>query len=153
MKKLLRRLPAILLLPALALAYSACTDSRAEPPEVMVYKTPTCGCCAKWVTHLEEAGFKVKTTDQNDLSPVKKKAGVPQNLASCHTAIVGGYVVEGHVPAEVVHRLLTEKPDIVGVSTPGMPIGSPGMEQGNRVDKYDVLAFDREGKTSVYASY
>ncbi|HUF09315.1 MAG TPA: DUF411 domain-containing protein [Rhodothermales bacterium] len=143
----------ILLLPRIVFAGSACTDSQAQQPEVMVYKTPTCGCCSKWVEHLEENGFAVKTTDQADVTPIKKKVGLPSGLGSCHTAIVDGYVVEGHVPAEVVKKMLRERPDIVGISTPGMPIGSPGMEQGDRVDSYDVVAFDKNGKTSVYASY
>lgn len=143
----------VLLLPLLALSISACTDSQAQQAEVHVYKSPTCGCCSKWVEHLEENGFKVNTTDQADVTPIKRKVGLPAGLGSCHTAIVDGYVVEGHVPAEVVKKMLKERPDIIGISTPGMPIGSPGMEQGDHVDSYDVIAFDREGNTSVYASF
>lgn len=149
----LRPFLAFLVLPFIVLTGSACTDSQAQQPEVMVYKSPTCGCCSKWVEHLEENGFTVKTTDQADVSPVKRKVGLPGNLASCHTGIVDGYVVEGHVPAEAVKKMLREKPDIVGIAVPGMPIGSPGMEQGDRVDSYDVIAFERDGKTSVYASF
>jgi hypothetical protein len=135
-----------------ALFETGCTQSEANTPEVMVFKSPTCGCCSKWVDHMREAGFEVKTTDVADVRPVKEKYSVPPGMASCHTAIVGGYVVEGHVPAEEVKRMLEEQPDIAGLTVPGMPIGSPGMEQGNQVDSYDILTFDAEGNTSVYAS-
>jgi len=121
-------------------------------PEVMVFKSPTCGCCSKWVEHMQEAGFEVKTTDLADMRPVKEKYSVPANMASCHTALVGGYVVEGHVPAEEVKRMLEEEPDIAGIAVPGMPVGSPGMEQGDRVDSYDILTFDAEGNAAVFAS-
>lgn len=148
-----RRFPAILALGSLLIIDLACTGAESERPEVLVYKSPTCGCCSKWVSHLEENGFAVRTTDQPDVAPVKREVGLPPALASCHTAIVDGYVVEGHVPAEVVKKMLRERPDIVGISAPGMPIGSPGMEQGDQVDSYDVVAFDREGNTYVYASF
>ncbi|MFK7848573.1 MAG: DUF411 domain-containing protein [Rhodothermales bacterium] len=135
---------------------SACTPSNSQPrtelASIVVYKTPTCGCCKKWVTHLEEAGFTVKTTDLDDLSNIKQQFGVPQNLRSCHTAVVDGYVVEGHVPADVVQKMLTEKPEIAGISVPGMPIGSPGMEvEGRPADRYKVLAFKKDGRSRVFA--
>ncbi len=135
---------------------SACTPGnsqpRAELASIVVYKTPSCGCCKKWVTHLEEAGFTVKTTDLDDLSNIKQQFGVPQNLRSCHTAVVDGYVVEGHVPADVVEKMLAEKPEIAGISVPGMPIGSPGMEvEGRPADRYKVLAFLKDGRSKVYA--
>ncbi len=133
--------------------FAACTPSNSQPvTSVTVYKTPTCGCCKKWVTHLEESGFTVKVTDLEDLSEIKQQFGVPQNLRSCHTAVVNGYVVEGHVPADVVEKMLTEKPDIAGISVPGMPIGSPGMEvEGREADRYDILAFNKAGQSKVYA--
>jgi len=118
----------------------------------MVYKSPTCGCCSKWVAHLENAGFAVTTADLRDLGQIKKKFGVPAGLRSCHTAILDGYGVEGHVPADVIKKMLEEKPDIAGIAVPGMPIGSPGMEQGSRVDSYRILTFDRKGGTTVYAT-
>ncbi|MEM8484496.1 MAG: DUF411 domain-containing protein [Bacteroidota bacterium] len=132
---------------------SACTPSNSQPrPNMVVYKTPTCGCCKKWVTHLETAGFTVKTTDLDDLSDIKTQFGVPQKLRSCHTAVVDGYIVEGHVPADVVEKMLREKPDIAGISVPGMPIGSPGMEvEGRPADRYNVMAFNKNGQTSIYA--
>jgi len=149
----IRRLAYLLVLPIVGLSNTACTESQAQQPEVMVYKSPTCGCCSKWVAHLEANGFEVKTVDQPDVSPMKRKVGLPPALASCHTAIVDGYVVEGHVPAETVKKMLRERPDIAGIAVPGMPIGSPGMEQGDHVDSYDVVGFDRDGNTSVYASF
>jgi hypothetical protein len=118
---------------------------------MQVYKTPTCGCCAKWVEHVKLAGFAPEVHDMPDVSPIKAKVGLPRGLQSCHTALVGGFVVEGHVPADLVQRLLKEQPKIAGVAVPGMPIGSPGMEMGDRKDAYEVIAFTKDGTTSVYA--
>jgi hypothetical protein len=127
--------------------------SAASLPEVIVCKSPTCGCCAEWVAHLRRHGFRAKTEDLADLQPVKMRHGVPAELRSCHTALVGGYVVEGHVPADVIERLLRERPPVVGVTVPGMPVGSPGMEvPGGRAERYQVLTFDRGGKTGVFAT-
>lgn len=120
--------------------------------EVVVYKSPTCGCCKKWVKHLQDNGFKVKAVDVKNVVPYKIKHGVTQPLASCHTALVDGYTIEGHVPAADIKRLLKEKPIIKGLSVPGMPMGTPGME-GRRKDAYDVVTFDAKGKTGVYSSY
>ncbi len=121
--------------------------------EVFVYKNPNCGCCDKWVKHLEEHGFTVKSQNASNLSSIKEKLGISKELSSCHTAVVEGYVIEGHVPAEDVKRLLTERSEIRGLSVPEMPIGSPGMEQGNKKEEYDVLAISNDGSTSVYSSY
>ncbi len=126
---------------------------RATTPTVEVFKSPTCGCCANWVKHLEANGFTTKVTDVEDMTTVKAKYGVPGRLQSCHTAVVNGYVLEGHVPASEVQRLIKERPAVVGVTVPGMPIGSPGMEVGNAVQPYNVLTFDKQGQTSVFASY
>ena len=121
---------------------------------VRVYKDPTCGCCALWVEHLRKAGFTATVTDVQDMTTIKTKHGVPAAVRSCHTALVGGYVLEGHVPAEDVQRLLKARPKVVGVGVPGMPIGSPGMEvAGVRPQAYDVLAFDTAGRTTVFASH
>jgi hypothetical protein len=122
-----------------------------DSPVIKVYKTPTCGCCVKWIDHLEQAGFEVESATMDDVSPVKAARGVPPRLASCHTATVDGYVIEGHVPADIISRLLAEKPDIAGVAVPGMPVGSPGMEMGDRKDPYQVVSFDRDGRLDVYA--
>jgi hypothetical protein len=121
---------------------------------MVVYKSPTCGCCSKWVDYLRAAGMEVKTTDTEDMGSIKERFGVPGKLSSCHTAVVGGYIVEGHVPFEDIQKLLTERPDAVGISAPAMPIGSPGMEvEGREADKYDVLLFDAKGNQRVFASH
>lgn len=120
---------------------------------ITVYKSPTCGCCAKWIDHLEDHDFAVKVVNRNNVTPKKQEFGVPTSLYSCHTARVGDYVVEGHVPAEDILNLLEKKPPVVGIGVAGMPIGSPGMEQGSRKDAYTVFSFDREKMTSVYARH
>jgi len=118
--------------------------------DIVVYKSPTCGCCGKWVKHMEDAGFSVDVENVRDLAPIKRELGVPGRMQSCHTAKVGDYIVEGHVPADLVKRMLDEKPDIRGLAVPGMPMGSPGME-GPRKDPYNVMAVGNDGRTSVYA--
>ncbi len=125
--------------------------ATADPARVQVYKSPTCGCCNKWIEHLESNGFSVNATDVPDLAPIKAENRVPRRLASCHTAIVDGYLVEGHVPAIDVHRLLRERPKVSGLAVPGMPIGSPGME-GPNPERYQVLSFGPEG-VSVFSTH
>jgi hypothetical protein len=125
----------------------------ADPKKVQVYKSPTCGCCQKWVDHLKTNGFTVDVSNVPDVNPIKRDVGVPEGAASCHTAIVDGYFIEGHVPAEDVARLLAEHPkDVVGLAVPGMPVGSPGME-GPNAEKYSVLAVQKDGKLKVFASH
>ncbi|MCG8372599.1 MAG: hypothetical protein MI700_03660, partial [Balneolales bacterium] len=122
--------------------------------EVVMYKQATCMCCAKWADHMAENGFEVEQIPTDTLMEVKTQNGISMENASCHTAFVGGYVVEGHVPAKEVERLLAEKPDAIGLTVPAMPIGSPGMEvEGREADNYDVLLIARDGSTSVWASY
>ena len=135
---------------ATTLAASPAGAVADAPPRALVYKTPSCGCCNLWVDHMREAGFEVDARNLNDLIPVKIDAGVPPRMSSCHTALIDGYVVEGHIPAEHVKRLLEERPDVVGIAVPGMPIGSPGME-GIGARPYQVLSWDREGNVEVYA--
>ena len=125
---------------------------QASSQQVTVYKSPTCGCCSEWVTHLRSAGFDVETENVQNLVAVKLEHGISAGLGSCHTALIEGYVIEGHVPAEDIQRLLEERPDIAGLSVPGMPVGSPGMEGPNPVP-YDVLAFDSQGNVEVFASH
>lgn len=96
-------------------------------PLITVYKTPNCGCCVKWVEYLRKEGFEVKAINRDDLAPIKQRAGVPQTMSACHTALVDGYVIEGHVPAQAIRRLLQERPNTVGLAVPGMPANSPGM--------------------------
>jgi hypothetical protein len=119
---------------------------------VKVWRTPTCGCCGAWVRHLEASGFRVEVTIQDDLSAIKAKHGVPPSLESCHTAVVGGYVVEGHVPADDVKRLLRERPPVAGLVVPGMPAGSPGMEAPVS-EPYATLALAADGTTTVFARH
>ena len=121
-----------------------------DAPTLTVFKSPTCGCCAMWVEHMEAAGFTVVTKDRDDMAAVKDSLGLPSDLASCHTGVVDGYVVEGHVPAEQVARLLEETPEALGLAVPGMPIGSPGMEMGDRRDPYDVLMVAASGEAGRY---
>ena len=127
-------------------------DSAA--PVITVYKSPSCGCCKGWVEHVKAAGYKVDVHDVANVNPLKDDAGVPADARSCHTAIVDGYALEGHVPASDIARLLKERPAIAGLAVPGMPVGSPGMEvPGQPADKYDVMAFKADGSTEVYASH
>jgi hypothetical protein len=126
--------------------------TSAAAPAITVYKSPSCGCCHLWIRHLEGAGFQVTPRDVGDVTPYRRKYGVPAALASCHTAVVDGYSIEGHVPADVIRKLLTEKPPVLGLAAPGMPQGSPGMEQGGPAEHFDIISFTRSGKTAVYAS-
>ena len=131
-------------------AVMAAATANADLPSILVYKTEGCGCCNGWVEHLEAAGFQVDARNVRDLMSVKRDAGVPVDHSSCHTALIDGYVVEGHVNAEIVKQMLAERPDIIGIAVPGMPTGSPGME-GPGAKPYQVKAIDRQGRTSVYA--
>ena len=125
-------------------------DLKAE--EITVYKSATCGCCNKWIDHLEANGFKVTAHNRNDMPNVKRQLGIAESYQSCHTAVVNGYVIEGHVPAADIERLLRERPKVHGLAVPGMPSGSPGMENG-QFDAYDVVTFTRQGETKVFNSY
>jgi hypothetical protein len=142
------------LLGLVALPAVAQIATAAAAPTIIVNKTPTCGCCGHWVKHLQAAGFAVQVHDLENLAPIKERVGVPFGMGSCHTAEVGGYFIEGHVPADDIKRLLSEKPAAKGLTVPGMPAGSPGMEvPSGRVDRYDVLLVDKQGKTSVFATH
>jgi hypothetical protein len=135
-------------------AAATLVSQQQRRPTVEVYKTAACGCCSLWAEHLEANGFTVRTTNLEDLSDLKTKHKIPPRAQSCHTAVVNGYVVEGHVPAADVHRLLKERPPIAGLAVPGMPIGSPGMEvPGRAAQPFDVLAFDKTGQTRVFTSH
>jgi len=136
----------------LSLAAVPWLTRAADGPTVNVFKTATCGCCAKWVQHLESNGFKVVVQDVPSTAEYRQKYGVPEKLLSCHTAVAGGYSIEGHVPAREIQRLLKSGSKAKGLAVPGMPLGSPGME-GARSDAYSVLLFEADGRTSVYASY
>ncbi|MFC5595348.1 DUF411 domain-containing protein [Lysobacter niastensis] len=132
----------------------AAVIAAAELPLAVVHKSPTCGCCGLWVEHLQKAGFRVEVRNADDLNPVKERAGVPYGKGSCHTAEIGGYFVEGHVPVEDIKRLLAEKPDAKGLVLPGMPLGSPGMEvPSGEVQPYTVELVQRDGTTVAYAEH
>ena len=120
---------------------------------ILAYRNPGCGCCEKWAEMMTAAGFAVNMQDDVDLAARRTAAGVPDDLAGCHTALMGDYVIEGHVPLADIQRLLTEKPFIKGIAVPGMPMGSPGMEMGESRDAYDVVAFATDGTRSVFAKY
>ena len=135
----------------LALGANVWMAAQATRPQMTVYKSATCGCCSKWVEHMQANGFDVKAINVDDIDKVKRERGVPADAASCHTAIVNGYIVEGHVPADAVLKVLKEKPAIAGIAVPGMPMGSPGMEvPGGQKEAFNIVAFDKAGKTSVY---
>lgn len=128
------------------------THLVAAPAEVTVYKTKTCGCCAKWVDHMRSRGFKVIVNEVSSTAEYRARYRVPEKLQSCHTAVVGVYTIEGHVPAGDIQSLLKEKPQAKGLAVPGMPMGSPGME-GSRRDSYSVVRFDQDGTLTVYRKY
>ncbi len=126
------------------------TARAAGGPAITVYKSRTCGCCTNWVRHMTAAGFAVTAIDTEDVDAVKAQMGVLPKYASCHTGVVGRYIVEGHVPADLVKKLLKEQPVALGLAVPGMPVGSPGMEQGPS-ERYSVMLLARDGSAKVYA--
>ncbi|MFL5555643.1 MAG: DUF411 domain-containing protein [Gemmatimonadaceae bacterium] len=126
--------------------------ARPEKPTITVYKSPTCGCCKSWIEHVKKHGYQVDAKDTPDMAEIKRTLGVPDGLTSCHTAIVNGYLIEGHVPAADIDRLLAQKPKVAGLAVPGMPMGSPGME-GPTSQPYQVMSFDKSGKTAVFAKH
>ena len=149
-----------LLYRILTIGFIACTmAARAEgietnkPINIVVYRSPSCNCCGKWLEHLKKNNFNVKDIITDDVQSVKNKYGVLAEMTSCHTAIIDGYVVEGHVPSDDIKNLLKTKPKIVGISVPGMPKGTPGMEMGGKKDAYDVMSFDKENNYKVFNSY
>lgn len=146
---------AVLAVTLTTVALVSAQQQRTAGPTMEVYKSPTCGCCSKWVDHVRQAGFTAKVTELDDeaLDALKTKHGIPRTAQSCHTALVGGYVVEGHVPATEVQRLLKEKPAIAGIAVGGMPTGSPGMEvPGVPPRAYNVVTFDKQGAVRVYST-
>lgn len=142
-----------LLIIGLLAANTAGVRAEDKPIDIVVHRSPSCTCCGKWLEHLKDNNFNVKDVVTNDVQAVKDKYGVSREIASCHTAIVDGYVVEGHVPANDIKTLLTTKPKVAGIAVPGMVDGSPGMEMGDSKDAYKVLSFDRENHTKVFNSY
>jgi hypothetical protein len=140
------------LIPALAASLIGLTAQAAPLPPVDVYKSPYCGCCEEWVKHMRQAGFTVNTHDVQDVPAARQRIGMPERYGSCHTAKVGGYLLEGHVPAADVKRLLAQKPPAVGLAVPGMPQGSPGMETSTP-QPYDTLLVGKDGGSTVFARH
>ncbi len=136
-----------------SLVPSLVPEASATSKDMVVYKSASCGCCGGWIVHADKAGYKVTAHDTEELQKYKTEANVPDQLQSCHTTLIGGYVIEGHVPMREIERLLREKPaGALGIAVPGMVSGSPGMENG-RFDPYDVIIFYKDGKSEIYASY
>jgi hypothetical protein len=131
----------------------AMNPATASAYELTVFRSPTCGCCEKWTEHMQAAGFSITEHVSEDMDAIKQRYGVPAGLDSCHTALVDGYVIEGHVPAEDVQRLLSERPDTVGITAPGMPMGSPGMETDDDTPPYTIFSFAADGTTEVFAEH
>ena len=123
------------------------------PKDIVVYKNPQCGCCTKWVTYLEGHGYNVTVDEKRDVYEIKEELGVPVNLAACHTAIIDGYIVEGHITHRDIQRLLLLRPDVKGIAVPGMPVGTPGMEVGDIKHPYNVISFDENGMMQVFAEH
>lgn len=128
-------------------------SDQAASNRITVYRSPTCGCCGKWLQHLRDNQFSIEDIVTDDMQSVKQKYGVPAAMQSCHTAVIDGYVIEGHVPVRDIQRMLKVKPKIVGIAVPGMPVGTPGMEMGGRKDPYKVVSFDKEGKFEIFSQY
>lgn len=133
--------------------WNSTADPSLDPLKITVYKSPTCGCCGDWVTHLEQHRFEVTAINRSDMSAIKKELGVPVEMQSCHTAVVNGYVIEGHVPATDIRQLVERQDSSLGLAVPRMPVGSPGMEMGTRKDAFKVISFDRDGGTQVVKEY
>ncbi len=146
------RLP-LAMLGAAVLSQPLRALARSDQTQITVWKNPECGCCHEWVAHLRKNGFEVVTHDVKDTAPVRQKLGLPAKFGSCHTASLGNYAIEGHVPAQELKRLLREKPKARGLAVPGMPVGSPGMEMGTASDAYDVLLVMTDGSSRIYQSY
>ena len=144
---------ALAVVSLVAVACSQKAQTTQTGPEIIVYKSPSCSCCAQWASYLRDSGFRVTVHAVNDVESMSRQFGVPAPLAACHTARVGGYTIVGHVPVADIERLLKERPAIAGLAVPGMPVGSPGMERGTTREAYDVMTFDEHGQTSVYQTY
>ncbi|MCK5889820.1 MAG: DUF411 domain-containing protein [Methylococcales bacterium] len=145
------RIKTSIVLSLLVLSFNSYAEEKAK--DIEVYRSPTCGCCSQWISHLKKNNFNVKDHVIDDVQMIKDKYGISKEMSSCHTALVDGYLVEGHVPASDILTLLKDKPKIVGISVPGMPMGTPGMEMGSKKDAYKVVSFDQENKYKVFNSY
>ncbi|MEA5472115.1 DUF411 domain-containing protein [Spirulina sp. 06S082] len=129
------------------------TESYSGNVNMTVYRSPSCGCCGGWIEHAKKHGFQITDIKTENIDDIKREHNIPENLASCHTTIIDGYVMEGHIPADEIKRFLKQKPKFAGLSVPGMPLGTPGMESGNRKQPFDVLALSENGQTEVFKTY
>lgn len=144
----------LLLIPVLLGSLSVSLAAELDDSlEMTVYHSSTCSCCLKWLEHVKQNGFKIKDVVTDDMQSIKAKHGVPQRLSSCHTALINGYVIEGHVPSGDIQKLLQAKPKIAGIAAPGMPMGSPGMEMGGKSSPYQVISFDSDNNLQVFANH
>jgi hypothetical protein len=134
-------------------AWDQPNEALSKPAEITVYRSPSCGCCGKWLEHMKRQGFKVKDVMDDDMDAIKQKLGVPTELKSCHTGVIEGHLIEGHVPAQDVKKLLKTKPALLGLAVPGMPVGTPGMDMGPRKDPFAVLGFTKDGRSSIFTNY
>ncbi|MDY7015008.1 MAG: DUF411 domain-containing protein [Cyanobacteriota bacterium] len=137
----------------LASVWDRQTEAYAGNVKMTVYRSPSCGCCGLWIEHAKKHGFQITDIKTENIDAIKRDNNVPENLASCHTTIIDGYAMEGHIPADEIKRFLKQKPQAIGLAVPGMPLGTPGMESGNRKQPFDVLAFGGNGQVEVFASY
>lgn len=157
MKRIFLLLPLSILAPDAAFAAGGAWDkptpALGKPVEMTVHRSPTCGCCGKWIDHMKQQGFVIKDIQTDGMEAIKRKLGVPKELESCHTAEVGGYVVEGHVPAADVKKALQTHAKAAGLAAPGMPMGSPGMDMGDQKDPFAVIAFDKDGTSKKFNQY
>ena len=143
----------ILTIVMLASILSTSYAKDVHTKDIVVYKNPECGCCKKWIKYLKRNNYNVVEKNTRDVFAEKKRLGVPEKIAACHTAVIDGYVVEGHVTHRDIKRLLLLRPDIKGIAVPGMPTGTPGMEKGEIKDKYNVMSFDKEGKIKIFSKH
>ena len=138
---------------AIASVWDQSRESYTGNNKMTVYRSPSCGCCGAWIDHVEKQGFQVTDIKTDEMDAIKQQHQLPANLASCHTAIIDGYVIEGHVPADDIKRFLRQKPQMAGLSVPAMPIGTPGMEMKNRKQPFEVLAFNHQGNVEIFKCY
>lgn len=153
MRRFIKLLTLVGVIAAIALATAAPSLAGSKASEITVYRDPSCGCCGGWIAYLAKQGFQPKEITTSNIEPLKQQHGVPNNLASCHTAVIQGYAIEGHVPAEDIKHLLAQRPKVAGIAVPGMPIGTPGMEDGDRRESFTVVSFDKQGNTRAFNRY
>jgi hypothetical protein len=146
-----RSISLLVLLKVLAITTAFAGDAMVK--DIVVYKNPECGCCTKWVDYLKDNNYNVTIESTRDVLAVKKHLGVPEKLAACHTAVIDGYIVEGHITHRDIKRLLLFRPDVKGIAVPGMPVGTPGMERGSAIQPHNVISFDEQGNMEVFSAH